>query len=189
MTATIPGRHEIALPESGKAPSGRPICRWCKSEILTGTGRRKWCSKKCVDEYLVRKLPSAARQQTFARDRGVCAVCRIDTERVRRIRDLLWTRAHYFSPTHGQWWTTETAKARWGRFAEWIAENVAASGAQRGVHLWEADHVVPVAEGGGTCGLEGLRTLCKRCHGRETGALRKRLNQARAPQLRLPVGG
>ena len=41
---------------------------------------------------------------------------------------------------------------------------------------WEADHIVPVAEGGGLCGLDGYRTLCKQCHGRESGKLRKRLN-------------
>ena len=35
---------------------------------------------------------------------------------------------------------------------------------------------MPVAEGGGQCGLDGFRTLCKRCHGKASGALRKRLN-------------
>lgn len=30
--------------------------------------------------------------------------------------------------------------------------------------LWEADHIVPVAEGGGLCGLENMRTLCVLCH-------------------------
>ena len=31
-------------------------------------------------------------------------------------------------------------------------------------HLWHADHVVPVARGGGQCGLENVRTLCVLCH-------------------------
>lgn len=43
-----------------------------------------------------------------------------------------------------------------------------------GGHLWEADHVVPVVEGGGRCGLENLRTLCLACHGKETAALAAR---------------
>jgi hypothetical protein len=30
--------------------------------------------------------------------------------------------------------------------------------------LWEADHVKPVNEGGGRCGLEGFQTLCIWCH-------------------------
>ncbi len=42
---------------------------------------------------------------------------------------------------------------------------------------WEMDHIVPVAEGGGLCGLDGYRTLCAPCHGKVSGALRKRLNE------------
>ena len=30
--------------------------------------------------------------------------------------------------------------------------------------LWQADHIIPVAEGGGLCGLENMRTLCTFCH-------------------------
>lgn len=39
---------------------------------------------------------------------------------------------------------------------------------------WQADHVVPVCEGGGECGLDGLRTLCRGCHKVVTAALAKR---------------
>jgi 5-methylcytosine-specific restriction endonuclease McrA len=33
---------------------------------------------------------------------------------------------------------------------------------------WETDHIVPVAQGGGACGLENLQTLCYRCHQAKT---------------------
>ena len=42
-------------------------------------------------------------------------------------------------------------------------------------HLWEADHTIPVCEGGGGCGLDGYRTLCICCHKEVTKALRTRL--------------
>ena len=29
---------------------------------------------------------------------------------------------------------------------------------------WEADHILPVADGGGECGLENYRLLCRTCH-------------------------
>lgn len=45
--------------------------------------------------------------------------------------------------------------------------------------LWEMDHILPVAEGGGECGFDNLRTLCLRCHQIETAALAGRL--ARRP--------
>jgi hypothetical protein len=43
------------------------------------------------------------------------------------------------------------------------------------VHFWDVDHIVSVVEGGGSCGLEGLRTVCAWCHVEETAKLRKRL--------------
>ncbi len=44
---------------------------------------------------------------------------------------------------------------------------------------WDADHIVPVAEGGGLCGLENYRTLCHPCHKRVTAELAARLAQRR----------
>jgi hypothetical protein len=41
-------------------------------------------------------------------------------------------------------------------------------------HEWQADHIVPVAEGGGSCDLSGLRTLCTACHRVETAKLAAR---------------
>jgi 5-methylcytosine-specific restriction endonuclease McrA len=50
---------------------------------------------------------------------------------------------------------------------------------------WEADHIIPVAEGGGCCGLENLRTLCGECHKGATAALRKRLAARKKDSPRL----
>ena len=37
--------------------------------------------------------------------------------------------------------------------------------------IWQADHIIPVAEGGGLCGLENMRTLCVVCHADASRAL------------------
>lgn len=50
--------------------------------------------------------------------------------------------------------------------------------------LWQADHVIPVIEGGGECGLENLRTLCTACHKKETAALAARRKEARREAAR-----
>jgi len=42
-------------------------------------------------------------------------------------------------------------------------------------NFWQVDHIRAVAEGGGGCGLENLRTLCVPCHLTETDKLRGRL--------------
>lgn len=65
---------------------------------------------------------------------------------------------------------------------ELIALGFSAAVASRGVcstwnvklatHLWEADHVLPVVHGGGgSCGLDNLRTLCRACHTGATASL------------------
>jgi 5-methylcytosine-specific restriction endonuclease McrA len=46
--------------------------------------------------------------------------------------------------------------------------------------LWDADHVIPVTEGGGECELSNMRTLCLKCHRLRTAELLKRLRKARA---------
>ncbi len=51
--------------------------------------------------------------------------------------------------------------------------------------LWQADHVVPVSEGGGLCGLDNMRTLCVLCHGEQTAQLASH----RAQRARGGVGG
>jgi hypothetical protein len=55
--------------------------------------------------------------------------------------------------------------------------------ARRGLAgIWEADHVMPVVEGGGLCSAEGYRILCVPCHRAETAALAARRAQARRPR-------
>jgi 5-methylcytosine-specific restriction enzyme A len=46
-------------------------------------------------------------------------------------------------------------------------------------HLWQADHIKPVIEGGGECTLENLRTLCTACHKKATAELHGRLADQR----------
>jgi 5-methylcytosine-specific restriction endonuclease McrA len=48
-----------------------------------------------------------------------------------------------------------------------LALKVAAYEARKS--LWQADHIVPVADGGGLCDLSNYQTLCVKCHKLKTG--------------------
>ena len=122
----------------------RQPCRRCGAAVPKG--RFTFCSDACVHEWKLRTDPGYLRAQVFARDRGICAVCGLDMEVMRKEKRKLDYRARR-------------------RFeAEW--------GPRR--HLWDADHILPVALGGGECDLANMRTLCLKCHRQATAALRKR---------------
>jgi 5-methylcytosine-specific restriction protein A len=122
----------------------RRPCRWCGGEVPRR--RLTFCGEACVHEWKLRTDPGYLRAQVFARDRGVCAACGLDTEALRKEKRKL------------------DYRARRAFEKEW--------GGRR--NLWDADHVVPVVEGGGECDLSNMRTLCVRCHREATAALRRR---------------
>ena len=62
----------------------------------------------------------------------------------------------------------------WGLFCLCDVYVMLCDATQEG-HFWQADHVLPVIEGGGSAGLENFRTLCTPCHAQETAKLRIRL--------------
>jgi 5-methylcytosine-specific restriction endonuclease McrA len=174
------GHDKAAHPRVSK-PKG---CRWCGGAIPKG--RRTFCSAACVHEYRLRSDARYMRDQVYKRDRGACALCGVETE--------AWERS--FKEAGHQIHRRATALRiaggvmRWGAIA--AAEDrvryrlgrrivairralVEHKWMSRNGHTWEADHIVPVIEGGGQCGLDNMRTLCLRCHKRVTAELRARL--------------
>jgi len=131
-----------------KGPNGRNLCRWCNLEVPKG--RSTFCSDWCVEEWRLRTDPGYLREKVLERDHGVCAACGVDclaaVQHLKRLR----------------------GSARLKALAEWGMTT------KRRKSLWDADHIVPVVEGGGECDLSNLRTLCLKCHRATTAELRKR---------------
>ncbi|HEY3628639.1 MAG TPA: HNH endonuclease [Terracidiphilus sp.] len=132
-----------------RGPNGRGLCRWCSLEVPRG--RFTFCSAYCVHEWKLRTQPGYLREQVLERDRGICARCGIDT--IAAARQLRYSRG----------------LRRAALLAGWGLER------RTRKSLWDADHILPVAEGGGECDLDNIRTLCLRCHRQATIALRDRL--------------
>jgi 5-methylcytosine-specific restriction protein A len=149
----MPGGRAIweSLPRGSE---GRILCRWCALEVPRG--RRTFCSDYCVHEWRLRSNPGYLREQVKLRDKGVCAACGVNA--LYAWRRLMRSRG----------------RSRLELLAHWGLNRITRRS------LWDADHIVPVAEGGGECDLANIRTLCLRCHRRATAELRERLREKKA---------
>jgi 5-methylcytosine-specific restriction endonuclease McrA len=107
----------------------------------------------------LRTDPGYLREKVFERDKGVCAHCGIDTVKLRR----------------------DMRKLDYAARREFLKKWKLREGSRKS--LWDADHVIPVAEGGGQCDLSNMRTLCLMCHLTVTSALRERLSETRAKPI------
>lgn len=141
-----------------KGVGGRALCRWCRHEV--GPGRRTFCGDACVHQHKLRSQPGYMREQVFLRDRGVCAGCGVDTLALQR-------EIYRGVPPYG----AESRRIE------------ANTKVPRHRSPWDADHIVPVAEGGGECDLTNIRTLCRRCHLACTAELQGRLALRRRMEL------
>lgn len=161
-------------------PDGK--CRQCGQPV---SGRRRtFCSDACVHDWKLKTDPAYQAKHVFARDRGMCELCGLDCVGLQSELTLLrWVR-HEEAPPQPEFqsWSWEDRERFIYRAFHQRCDAAGLSWKRRQRferRLWEMDHRIPVAEGGGACGLENLRTLCWKCHGRVSGELRKRLNAAR----------
>lgn len=153
-----------------KGPNGRNLCRQCGEEVPKG--RRTFCSDECVDLWKIKTDPGHVRIMVFRRDQGVCASCGIDTTKLRGLVQRFTDQA---SVVLGP---KENSSQYFHEFF-------------RGIHgllprnrrtFWDADHIIPVVEGGGECDLDNYRTLCYWCHQRVTADLARRRAEERKRQ-------
>jgi len=143
-----------------RGPNGRGICRWCSLEVPRG--RFTFCSEYCVHEWKLRSQPAYLRENVLLRDRGICSACGVDA--LAAYRQLRASRG----------------SSRRALLEHWGLKRYTRKS------LWDADHIQPVAEGGGECDLDNLRTLCLRCHRAATVELRLRLrNRKKSEQEEL----
>lgn len=151
------------------------LCRGCGAPV--GPRMRTWCGKECRDSHYM-ALSGFARRHVVRRDHGVCAGCGADAHLTGRILNYLFHA--------GRGWRREEDPGLFERMDRNTAFRFllqawgipSSSTHWHYPHLWEADHIVPLVEGG-TNDLSNYRTLCRGCHKEATRALAGRLAQRR----------
>lgn len=151
-------------------PNGERLCYNCGGPLPKG--RRFNCCHQCSEEWVAKTTPSYMRRLLLDRDKGICAICGTDCEALRKEYDAIDKRK--LGATYSQ------ARTDFLR-AHGIPQGRTSS------DFWDADHIVPVVEGGGESGPENFRTLCIPCHQKETAELARRRARARHQARPLPL--
>lgn len=124
-------------------------------------GRGVYCGRPCRDAFLIRRSPEYAGHRYRVLNGSRCVGCGADEEKCFALY----------------------------RQAANLLAGTPAEAFLLPFQMWHLDHIRPVADGGGECGLENFRLLCCLCHGGVTQVfltdLRKRRSRATAWQARL----
>lgn len=160
-TKRVGARGWVETGKLPRGPGGRALCRRCNQEVPKG--RRSFCSETCVVEWKVRSDPGYVRKALAKRDKGICAICEADCREL--ARELAALQDYGVEGAAVVWEVRAALGIPWSRDT-----------------FWDADHTIPVVEGGGECGLDGYRTLCLVCHKDVTKALRARMKARRCTQ-------
>lgn len=167
-------RRESASQRRRRLRIPKGFCTWCRTPVKRPAIH--WCSDEaCLNAFKMANDPSYIREKVFDRDAGICASCGnhpLEAERLwyyfREAAALL----HQLKPYPR---TAAPCNCLW----------CVASRAAADLRKWEADHIRPVVEGGGQCGLENYQTLCLICHKRESAKLAARRAAERRKQKSL----
>lgn len=124
---------------------GFTMCRWCNGPVKPP--KRTMCSPECVHEIRIRTNTNYVRDCVYKRDKGICSICTIDTKKIAKEALSLDTENRKQLLIKNN---ISLKRKIWKR--------------KHGGGLWDADHIKPVKEGGGTCGLDNFRCLCISCH-------------------------
>lgn len=173
------GEDAQSPPRFDTARAGRVLgpaldaCRLCRGPIARP--RRTFCCDECVHVHRLRTSGGAVRSALAVRDRGVCAGCGCDAEALYRaaaaaVREALrdassGVRSRAERRALGAAALQAHVAAHAPRFAKHVrlGQSLRFVKVSRG-SFWHADHVVAMADGGGSCALANLRTLCTPCH-------------------------
>ena len=128
-----------------RTEDGLPCCRWCQKGVKPP--RRTLCSKECEHELNLRTSGRYLRDCVYKRDNGICSICNIDTKKTaKNALFLIGSMREEFLKQY----KISLKRKIWTR--------------RHGGGLWDADHIIPVKDGGGCSSLENMRTLCISCH-------------------------
>jgi hypothetical protein len=120
-----------------KGPGGRPLCHWCGQEV--GPRKRRWCGEDCLSIWWGPRVWVAHHLPPE------CARCGLDTVAMEERRMNLIRRGAGLQ----------------------VRRALRELGFDPDRSLWDADHILPLAEGGRDS-PDNIQRLCQPCHREKT---------------------
>mmetsp|Transcript_28148 Transcript_28148/g.45196 ORF Transcript_28148/g.45196 Transcript_28148/m.45196 type:complete len:935 (-) Transcript_28148:1633-4437(-) len=139
------------------------LCVECNKQVpeqLRKSGVKAYCSFECYSKYSVKTNSTIIRRQLFELEHGICQICKEDIHKFYQTIKALTPPERYQILLESKFTTSKK-----------LQENPDEG------DFWQADHINPVALGGGQCDMLNFRTLCTPCHKRETSKLRRTLKE------------
>ncbi|KAH9599821.1 Helicase [Trypanosoma melophagium] len=148
----------------------KPLCLECEhplsctmnispGEIVhTDHDTDMFCSGSCRETFYIKRSGSAVRRSVREADKGICSCCQVDCETLcslvavattRKEREAVIDRMH-------------PHMRHYPNLFNRIVENPVPG------NVWNADHILPVSQGGGEASMDNLQTLCVACHTEKT---------------------
>ena len=171
---------ECLRPLPGPGPKQREA-----NEKIEKNETELFCAGPCRGLHFGKRNGASLRRQLFELEKGVCQGCGLDCHG-------LFQALRCKKSSEKDWLLKEllglaAARPSLRPLLDQLASRPSGLTLTEGL-LWQADHVLPVWQGGGTCGLDNLQTLCAACHSKKTqkeATLRAVLrNRARASVAR-----
>ena len=147
-------------------PYDRPHCYNCLAVHLPAPDS-PFCGDKCAAAYFAASSQSSARHQLFDREMGVCQQCGFNGHSFFKRLQALPTEQARMQALMSSPYSLDSGRLR--RMLTNPKEG----------DFWEADHIVPVAEGGGESDLSNFQTLCTPCHAKKTREQERRAKEER----------
>lgn len=175
-------------PQSMQIRATKGTCRWCAQPCPP---RRTWHlgrdgEPNCLREYNLINDPGFTRAAVLARDKGICARCGGDSQRL----FMRWVRANRYcrtwsgsDPYDRDFHLPAHREHRRERLRSAAQKRLATMGKGWANGAWQHDHIRPLVEANGNIDfwkLDNCQTLCGACHvtkGREDNARRKAMKR------------
>ena len=152
---------------AGRVDGSLEACRLCAASIAPP--RRTFCSDECVHFHLLRTSGSHVRKAAAIRDGCVCALCGVDAGAAfTAARAAVRQAVAVGAPPPAEALEQSVRNGPFSGHASLTTMTQRGRAKVREGSFWQVDHVRPVADGGGCCGLANLRTLCTPCHAQVT---------------------